>query len=173
MKAFLTLLPNEIWIKISDILIESGELRYMVNLHKILNLPLDLSKFQKELIKNRESKCIDYNEHMIKLWNKTGIDDGVPSYYLKEYLNENTKLFKTIWAKIVCGNEFYDVLSCNQNYHNKYVKYTFDIFEDDRMYFKNESNYKRGLCEKCVYKYLNQFKSQYEFYEDSYTILFK
>lgn len=161
MKDMIKLLPNEIWMNISGILIESGELRSYAYLHKILNWNLDLSKFREELIKNRETNYIDYNQHMIELWNKTGIDDGVPIYYLKEFLNENTRLFKTMWAKIVCGNEFYDVIKCNPNMQNKYVKYTWNIMEDDRVYLRNEnSNYNfDGPCEKCVDKYKTNLKT--------------
>lgn len=157
-------LPDEIWLKISDILVKDRQLRAMANLHKALNWNIDISIFQNELIHYRfysDDKRYyikNYNESMIELWGRAGIDDGVPETYLKSNLKKGCALFRTMWARIICHGKFYDVIKYYSNLHNKCVKYSNNIIIDDRKYNKYYK-YKKQLkdwnpCEKCMNKYI-------------------
>lgn len=154
-------LPNEIWLKISDELVKLGELRSMANLYKILNWEINILIFQQELIKHRNLPYKDYKQHMIQLWNRTGVDDGVDADYLKQFLNKDTRLFKTMWGQVLCNNEFYDVIRCNPNIHNNYLCYTDNIMIDKRVYNKESNNnikYKFNICKKCMLNYTKELK---------------
>lgn len=154
-------LPPEILLYISDILGDMGELRTMVNLHKALKWRnMNTSKyFIKVLIVSRKSCNIKkYDEKMIELWERTGIDDGVPIQYLKQHLTKHTQMYRTIWSYDRCGNNFWNIVDMRQM-HNKYVSYTYRIFLDKR----SNSTYRKGckntgqyLCEYCAEYYDKQ-----------------
>lgn len=127
-------LPNEIWLTISDILGSSGEIRSMINLHKVLRWKGIGEKYIViALYKSRHNIFEKYDDKMIQLWKKTGIDDGVPYDYIfnhQEYFKQN-RLYRTVWALefIEKGNISKMYFDYNQN---EFIKYTDRIFLDRR-----------------------------------------
>jgi hypothetical protein len=168
-------LPDEIWLKISNTLVEQRELRTMANLHKALNWDTPTNIFQKELIRyRRESQgCKDYNQSMIEFWERTGIDDGVPMDYLKIHLNKK-RIFRTMWARVICCGKFYDMIAnCIPNWHNRCVEFTNNIIEDNRKYYKyykyKHENEKYGHiwpCKKMLKLYIKDISLNTKTYEE-------
>lgn len=132
-------LPNEIWLMISDILGEAGHIRSMISLQKALcwknirsNDKFIVMALYKSRYSNIEKNKENYNEKMIDLWEKTGIDDGVPEdYILKQKDFKNKRLYRTVWASNFLRDQpIYN--SYRDHYHNEFVKYTHIIFLDGR-----------------------------------------
>ncbi len=151
-------LPNEILLYIQNILIKNRELRTYANMCKAFNWDIDMKYFECELRNSRNYRHRqDYDTKMIELWERTGIDDGVPEAYIKKRLNNKTRLFKTMWALHVCSGNFFDMIKWYGK-HNKYVKYTDNILIDNRRYNKSscdDSLYRRP-CKYCWQKYKNE-----------------
>lgn len=156
----MTQLPCEIIVKIQNILIENRELRAYYNLCKALQWDVDIKYFECEIRNNRYLECSvdDYDKKMIELWNRTGIDDGVPAEYLKKNLNKKTRIFKTMWALTMCSGVFFDIIKWYS--HNEYVKNTYNIMQDTRTFSKYyKYKEKRWLpCAKCSKKFINELK---------------
>ena len=94
-------LPLEIWYIILDTLGECGQLRTHTNLCRALSINSCIgSKYRvKALLANRKLyESGKYEKILIDFWNKTGIDDGVPAKYLKENLDKDTRMYRTVWA---------------------------------------------------------------------------
>lgn len=155
----MTKLPYEIIINIQIILIKNRELRTYANLCKAFNWDIDTRYFECELLNSRNYKHkMNYDTKMIELWERTGIDDGVPIEYLKKHLNNKTRMFKTMWALSICSGNFCDIIKWYDN-HNKYVKYTNNIMADSRCfskYYKYKEQRSHGACEKCRKKYFKE-----------------
>ncbi len=157
-------LPCEIILNIQNILIQNRELRAYANICKALNWPIDVKYFECELRNHRHLNYNheDYDKKMIELWDRAGIDDGVPAEYLKKHLNKKTRLFKTMWALNLCSGEFFDIIKWYN--HNDYVKYTYNIIQDTRTfnkYYKYKKHNKYGLCQKCREKYITDINSSH------------
>jgi hypothetical protein len=148
-------LPPELILYIQRILANSGELRAYVNMCKAFNWDIEMRYFERELEISRKVYQ-NYNESMIKLWERTGIDDGVPAYYLKKNLNNDTRLFKTMWALNICSGEFYDMIRSFRQ-HNTYVQYTYNILPDMRVMRKCRKKRWRP-CNKCWKKYTKEIR---------------
>jgi hypothetical protein len=153
---------------VSEELGKSGELRSMANLHKVLNWEnIHERYFTIELLKSRRWNCSnDYNERMISLWERTGIDDGVPSEHLKIHLNNETRMYRTVWAYESCGDNFFDAVK-STGVHNEMVKYTYRIFYDNRTIdseHKNKNQY--FICPQCRYKFIQDVPNKKHLYFD-------
>jgi len=76
-----------------------------------------------------------YDENMIFLWEKTGIDDGLAKEYIFKNLNNNTKMYRTIWSlNVVKDLDKNNVLiphiyECT---HSEKCEYTDQVFFDKR-----------------------------------------
>jgi len=156
------ILPYEIIINIQNILIKNRELRAYANLCKAFKWNIDIKYFECELLNSRHyNHKVDYDIKMIELWERTGIDDGVPEDYLKNHLNNKTRMFKTMWALCICSGSFFDIIKLYGK-HNDYRKYTNNIMVDSRC-FNKYYNYKKtkyyGACEKCRKKYFKDIIS--------------
>lgn len=137
-------LPNEIWLNVLNILGNKGQTRDLVNLIKALNFNMSLSYkyLKKEFAKSRSifyKENITYKQRMIELWERTGIDDGVPYEYLLKNLNKKTRMFRTIWSYEVLKDKqnknclFIHNIFNYMNLGNKFQqKYTYSFFEDKR-----------------------------------------
>jgi hypothetical protein len=137
------MLPPEIWLMIIDTLGTSGHLRDMTNLIKALKYDNTLGDKYRviELMKSRlKGRKEDYNQKMIELWERTGIDDGVPAKYLLTRLNNKTRMYRTMWSYEVYKHKdgtyalfdswVFDVVGGSHEYKEKY---TYCIIEDRRM----------------------------------------
>jgi hypothetical protein len=90
----MTKLPYEIIINIQNILIKNRELRTYANLCKAFNWDIDIKYFECELRNSRNYNYkMDHHTRMVELWERTGIDDGVPEEYLKKHLNNKTRIY--------------------------------------------------------------------------------
>lgn len=161
-------LHYEIILKIQYILIECGELRAYANICKAFNWEIDISHFEKELLKYRRDNIIPddtYDEKNINFWKRTGIDDGIPEEFLKKHLNDKTKLYKTILATYKCSNKFFKMRQWmddpNMNY--KYItKYASNILVDNRKIDKIKKCRKGKChepCDKCKNDYINEIEN--------------
>ncbi len=148
-------LPYEIIIYIQNLLIKNSELRAYYNLCKAFNWDIDIKYFECELRNSRQHYTRDYDNKMIELWKKTGIDDGLPIEYLEKHLNYKTRLFKTMWALYFCSGRFYDMIEWFER-ENTLIKYTENILSDNRSYnkyYKYKKQRTNGPCQKCWRKY--------------------
>ena len=162
-------LPFDIWNIVINILGNGGYLRDLINLLDSLNLNKEiyLHFFHKELFKsrikfdptiNRSNYLEKYNKKMIELWERTGIDDGVPVDYLLEKLTNKTRLFRTMWSHDVLKNKeqkncvFVSIIHELRQIEQDFIcKYTDFIFLDVR----NTPKY------KCYYYELNKKSTKY------------
>lgn len=134
-------LPQELYLYLSKYLIRDGKLRIMYNLHKALAWDINIGVFIKYLTESRfMTYAGSYDDFMITVFEETGIDDGVPFYYLKNNLHK--KLFRTVWASIICRGE-----SFNSAYGQggRLIEYTNCIIVDNREL--NENHTRR--CKEC------------------------
>ena len=160
------MLPLDVWYNIINILGNSGYLRDMLNLLRCLGIKKNkyIYFFHQELFKSRYCNKIDttnyketYDKRMIDLWERTGIDDGVPIEYLIKNLNKKKRLLRTIWSHEVLKNEEQKfcalkniVIDVNQDQDFK-RKYTDCIILDSR----------NNPIKKCYYYELNKKSKKY------------
>jgi hypothetical protein len=133
--------PIEVWHVILNILGENGELRVHTNLCKVLKINPNLgSKYRKRfLIQSREYLKQDYDKMMIDFWEQTGIDDGVPENYLKEKLNKDTKMYRTIWACDNLYNKYTDKFILERNPAVNYIGHNYILHLTNKIYIDNRT----------------------------------
>lgn len=140
--------PPEIWMIIIEQLASESFIRKAIFLIKVLKLNMNIDKYIiKTLVESRYKNYTgDYKEYMNELWERTGIDDGVDPDFLLKKLNENTRLYRTIWSHVILKdlcNEYY-IHNSIYDYCERYdvddeinlndfkYKYTFSIIKDTR-----------------------------------------
>lgn len=151
----------ELWLSIIDKIGKKGNLRDMTNLIDALKYNISIGdKYRTiELAKSRNTSEYDYKKQMIKFWERTGIDDGVPPYYLVENLNKNKRMYRTIWS--------YDIYKNKLGKHVVFSGQTFELvsnindtlFQDKRI---NPSCIEYDFCQlsTCSIKRINEHAKQ-------------
>jgi hypothetical protein len=134
------MLPNELILYILDILGENGFTRTCINLTRIFQWNENICNkyLLHELQKSRNIMYINYDDSMIDLWERTGIDDGVPFEYLLKNLNKKNRMYRTIWShdvltinnkNVVLTKCLYD---CNMITHDQKMMFTSTMIKDKR-----------------------------------------
>ena len=153
-------LPYDIWSNIVGILRDMGRLRDLTNLCKALDWKDNKKYIVAELMKSRNYRFQNYDEKMIELWERTGIDDGVPISYLKKHLHNGTRMYRTIWSSDLMYNQdldahvFYKCPAETLIGHNKILHLTNKVYVDNRS-FKNLTDL---LNRNCVDTWVGNFK---------------
>lgn len=113
--------PDEIYLLIFSKLGESGHIRDACNLLKALNWPKSMIKYSwlvKALNDCRYYWDLNYDDAMIKLWEKTGIDDGLDEEYLLNHLNKKNRLYRTVWSCNVYRTKTNKRCILHMSFHN-------------------------------------------------------
>jgi len=110
---FYMFLPIELILMISDLLLYNDELISFEKLNKCLSVNINYDKHRLAVLKKYKSKIEYKPSDRIILWNKTGIDDGVPPSYLLKHFNDN-QMYRTFQAhSIIKKGAVYGILSDN------------------------------------------------------------
>ena len=134
------MLPNELILYILDILGENGFTRTCINLTRVFQWNENICNkyLLHELLKSRLIFDFDYNQQMIDLWERTGIDDGVPVEYLLKKLNKKNIMYRTIWSHDVLTINNKNVIltkclyDCNLITHEQTMMFTSTMIKDKR-----------------------------------------
>lgn len=126
------MLPNELILYILDILGENGFTRTCINLTRIFqwNENICNKHLLHELQKSRN--------FMPDLWERTGIDDGVPFEYLLNNLNKKNRMYRTIWSHdvLTINNKNVILTKCLYDYnklnHDQKMMFSFTMIKDKR-----------------------------------------
>lgn len=119
--------------------------RTLVKLTKIFNLQIDTKKyFEKALDYYREKSFIPgkYDEKMIEMYEKCGIDDGLKLDYLLNI--KFPQIYKTLWSIGICCNKS-AIRQCGST--ELVLQYTNVLYKDDRNLVGIHYD---SLCTHCV-----------------------
>lgn len=147
-------LPNEIIMLILEYL--WTDTRTLVKLKEIFNLQVDTKQyFQKALEYYREesSKPYKYDEKIIEMYEKCGIDDGLKFDYLSNI--KFRQIYKTVWSMSICCNKsaMFVIRQCGGS-TELVLPYTNVLFKDDRNLIGiHTGSLNKFFCNTCVYSY--------------------
>lgn len=123
-------LPIELILIISDLFLYNDDLIFFEKLNNCFNINVNYDVLRLAVLKKYKSKIEYKPSDRIILWNKTGIDDGVPPRYLLKHFNDN-QMYRTFHAhSIIKKGAVYGILSDKSYTKNKRI--TEIIIKDDR-----------------------------------------
>lgn len=153
-------LPKELCLNILEYLGKTGNTRDMVNLTRVLgyNEEICYKYLLFELEKSRNCYTLNYDNNMIDLWERCGIDDGLSPEYISEKLNKHTRMYRTIWASDIITDRNNGFLSYSYSAEEFRMKYTNCIFKDFRNLLESKARDKQILYLQKVFNNTKKVK---------------